>query len=98
MIDSLKWAPPGFTPWILERDQSPGMANIRENRTYAREVAVKLIEDKKQELNDGTPQRDLLSLLGLSFVPFAKARYTAQHSIFFSQGEFLLATRLAAER
>ena len=64
IIEALRWAPSGLTTWIFERD--PGMAKIRENREFAHEVAVKLIEEKRQELKDGTSRRDLLSLLGSS--------------------------------
>ena len=72
LMDSLKWAPAGFTTWVLERDQNPGMVNLRENRVYVREVAVKLIEEKRQELMNGTSRRDLLSLLGSFCVPFTE--------------------------
>ena len=54
IMDVLKLAPKGFVTWMMERDKSPGMTRLRENRTYAREVAAKLIEDKKRELKNGT--------------------------------------------
>ena len=44
------------------------MEKHRENRKCVHEVAAKLIEDKRQELNDGTSRRDLLSMLGSSHV------------------------------
>lgn len=66
MVDSLRWAPRGFATWVFERDQRPGMVNLRENKKYAHEVATKLIEEKRQELKNGTSGRDLLSLLGSS--------------------------------
>jgi hypothetical protein len=94
-MDAFKWAPRGFATWVFERDQSPGIAKLRENRTYAREVAAKLIEEKKQELKNGTSRRDLLSLLGSSCVPKLDVWYSIQ---FFSQGKFLLATRLETKR
>jgi len=66
--------------WMFERDQRPGMVKLRENRAYAHEVAAKLIEEKRRELKDGTSRRDLLSLLGPSFILFMKfdARCNAQ--------------------
>ncbi|KAF9779010.1 cytochrome P450 [Thelephora terrestris] len=62
-MDSFKWFPKGFCSWLLDRDKSQGVARVRENRSYAHEVASKLIEDKKKELEDGTSRKDLLSLL-----------------------------------
>lgn len=67
MIDILRFAPKGFVTWMMERDKSPGMTRLRENRTYSREVAAKLIEDKRQELKNGASRKDLLSLLGQFF-------------------------------
>ena len=66
MMESFKWAPAGFAAWIYEWDKSPGMVNLRANRTYAHEVAAKLIEEKRQEFKGGTSRKDLLSLLGSS--------------------------------
>jgi hypothetical protein len=66
MLDVLGFAPNGFITWIMERDKSPGIVKLRENRAHAHEVAAKLIENKKQELKNGTPRKDLLSLLGQS--------------------------------
>jgi len=63
MMNSFRWAPKGLPSWIVQRDQRPGMVMVRKNREYAHEVATKLIEEKRQELKDGTSQRDLLSLL-----------------------------------
>lgn len=71
VMDSFKWAPKGAWLWFTNRNKSPGMVKIRENKTYAHEVAAKLIEEKRQEAKDGTPRRDLLSLLGRSRVFFA---------------------------
>ena len=56
----------------MKRDKRPGMVNLRKNKTYAREVGTKLIEEKRQELKDGTSRKDLLSLLGSSCVPIVK--------------------------
>ena len=69
-MDALRSVPKGFLAWLMERDQRPGMVKLRENRAYAHKVAAKLIQDKKQELKDGTPQKDLLSLLGSSRITF----------------------------
>lgn len=66
MMDAFRWSPTGFATWVVNRSQRPGMVNLRENRTLAREVAVKLVEEKKQGLKDGTSRKDLLSLLGSS--------------------------------
>jgi hypothetical protein len=96
-MDAFKWAPEGLFTWFLERDQRPGMVHVRENRKYAHEVAVKLIEEKRRELKDGTSRKDLLSLLGPSYVLFMKGR-TRYNIRFFSQGELGPATRLAVER
>jgi len=68
MIDVLNWVPTGLATWIFERDQRPGMVMLRKNREYAHELAAKMIEEKRQELNDGTSRKDLLSLLGSSCV------------------------------
>ena len=78
VTDIFKLLPRGFTTWFLERDRRPGMVKVRENRKYAHEVAVKLIEDKKQELRNGTSRKDLLSLLGSSFVSHIENQYTPQ--------------------
>ena len=66
MMDSLRWAPAGFATWMFERDKRPAVVNLRENRKYAREVATKLIEEKRRELKGGTSGKDILSLLGSS--------------------------------
>jgi hypothetical protein len=97
MMDALGWVPTGFITWIFEMDKRPGMARLRENRKHAHEVAAKLIEEKRQELKDGNPQRDVMTLLGSSRATFVgpDTWYNFQP---FSQGEFLLETRLAAER
>ena len=66
MIDALRFAPKGTTTWLMERDKRPAIAKLRENRTRVREVAEELIEHKRQELKSGNPQKDILSVLGLS--------------------------------
>jgi len=63
MMDCLRWAPKGSSAWLSNRNKSPGMLNLRENKVYVHEVAAKLIEEKRQEMKDGTSRRDLLSLL-----------------------------------
>lgn len=57
------WAPTGFIAWMFNMSKGPEMINIRENREYAHEVATKLIEEKRQELKNGTSRKDILSLL-----------------------------------
>lgn len=69
-MDAFKWAPKGFFAWFCDRAKHPAMERIRENRTYAHEVAAKLIEDKRQELKEGTSRKDVMSLLGSSTFPF----------------------------
>lgn len=72
MMDAFKWAPEGSGVWLFDRDKSPGMARLRENKTCAHEIAAKLIEEKKEELADGTSRKDVLSLLGPSCISFAR--------------------------
>ena len=72
VMDSFKWVPKGFGLWLLNKDNSLGSVRLRENKKYVHEVAAKLIEEKKQALKDGTSRRDLLSLLGLSYVSFLR--------------------------
>ena len=69
VMSLIKWFPEGFFAWISDRDKSKGMVQIRENRTYAHEVATRLIDEKKRELEDGTSRKDILSLLGSSTLP-----------------------------
>lgn len=96
LVDALRWAPTAFTAWVFEVDQRPGTVKLRENRAYAHEVAAKLIEDKRQELKDGTSQRDVLTLLGSSCVAFVEL-FTLYNFHSFSQGKFFPETRLAAQ-
>ena len=97
VMDFIQWAPKGSGTWLFNRDKSPGMVKLRENMTYVHEVAAKLVEDKRQEMMDGAPRKDLLSLLGPSRISFAQhdRRYNFQLS---SQGEFCPANGLAAEQ
>ena len=69
MVGALKWAPAGFIGWMANRDKRPGAVRLRENRAHAHEVAAKLIEEKRQELKDGSSRKDVLSLLGSSMFP-----------------------------
>jgi len=41
------------------------MQKLRWNRDLARSVAQKLLDSKRQELKDGVPRKDIMSLLGL---------------------------------
>ena len=41
------------------------MQKLRFNKTDAHSVARKLLDLKRQELKDGAPKRDVMSLLGL---------------------------------
>ena len=97
VLDALKFVPDGFVTWILKMDKLPWMEKLRENRTCVHEVAAKLIEDKRQELKDGTSRRDILSVLGSSHV--STMRFGLRCNFWSSsQGKFLSATRLATER
>lgn len=80
LMDCFKWAPAGFATWISERDKRPALVNVRANRKYAHEVAAKLIEEKRQELKDGTSRKDVLSLLGSSRCPY-ESRCVLQLSV-----------------
>ena len=97
-IDAIsKFAPKGFITWMMEKDRGPAAARLRENRTYVHEVAAKLIEDKKEELKNGTLGKDVLSTIGPSRVASVKL-YTWVNVQFSSQGQFCFATRLAIDR
>jgi len=96
VMNALRWTPEGFTTWMLERDQSPGMVSLRKNGEYGREVVAKLIEEKRQELKDGTSRKDLLSLLGPSCVLFMDPGAQCNFQL-FSQGKFYSTARMAAE-
>lgn len=72
MMDVLRLAPKRLVTWRIETDQRPGMVRVRENRTYAREVAAKLVQEKRRELKNGASQKDVLTLLGSSCVAFVR--------------------------
>ena len=93
VMEACRWAPRGSIAWILDRIKSPGMVKVRENGQCTHEVAVKLIEEKRQELKDGTSRKDLLSLLGLSPISISW-RDNVQFS---SQSKCCPTTRLAIE-
>ena len=61
--------PRGIITCFLERSKHPGIVRLRENREESRRVARALIHQKREELMAGTPQRDILSLLGSSLPP-----------------------------
>jgi hypothetical protein len=70
VMNALKWAPEGLFAWLVDRDKRPGMARLRENKVCAHEVAVKLIDEKRQGLEGGgSSRKDILSLLGPSTLP-----------------------------
>jgi hypothetical protein len=97
MIDALRWVPERFATWIIETDKRLGMVKLLENRTYANEVAAKLIREKRRELRDGTSQWDVLTLFGSSCISSVQL-YIQYNFQSFSQGEFLLETRLVVQR
>ena len=79
VMDTLGWIPMCFTTWISKADRRHVMARLRENRAYVHEVAAKLVEEKRQEVKDGTSQRNVLTLFGSSCVPFNReARQAVQ--------------------
>jgi len=96
MMNAFRWAPGGFTTWMLERDKGPGMVNARKNREYAHEVATKLIREKRQELKDGASRRDVLSLLGTPYILFINLGARCNFQL-FSQGGFCPTARMAAK-
>jgi hypothetical protein len=69
MVDIFKWAPEGLFAWMINKSQRPELARLRENKIYAHEAAARLIDEKKQELEDGASRKDVLSLLGSSPFP-----------------------------
>jgi len=97
IVDFLKWAPGGFLAWYSDRDNRPGMGQLRENKMYAREVAEKLIASKRQELKDGNSQRDVLSLLGSSCSAFIRSGIHRNFKS-FSEGKFCSTAGLETER
>jgi len=93
VMDACRWAPKGSISWIVDRNKSPGMEKVRENGKCAHEVAAKLIEEKRQELKDGTSRKDFLSFLGLSLVSIS----WHDNVQFSSQSKCCPTTRLAIE-
>ena len=55
--------------WVYDNFKYSGMQKIRQNKEEAHRVARKLLDSKRQELKDGTPRKDVMSLLGL-LLPF----------------------------
>ena len=51
--------------WVYDNFRYPEMQRIRQNKEEAHRVARKLLDSKRQELKDGTPRKDVMSLLGL---------------------------------
>ena len=60
---------PGLMAWVYDNFKYPGMQRIRQNKEEAHKVARKLLDSKRQELKDGAPRKDVMSLLGL-LLPF----------------------------
>ena len=59
--------------WVFNNFRYPGMQRIRQNKEEAHIVARELLDSKRQELKDGTPRKDVMSLLGLLFFPYFKS-------------------------
>ena len=49
---------------MFAHSNSPGMQRARQNKVEARTVARRLLDSKRQELKDGVPRKDIMSLLG----------------------------------
>ena len=56
--------------WVFNNFRYPGMQGIRQNKEEAHSVARELLDSKRQELKDGTPRKDVMSLLGLLLLSF----------------------------
>ena len=54
---------------LYNYSDDPGMQKLRKNKDEVRLVAQKLLDSKRQELVDGTPRKDVMSLLGSSLLP-----------------------------
>jgi len=65
---------PGLLPWLCDNSNTPGMQNLRWNKTEAHNVARELIDSKREELRAGTPRKDLMSMLG-SLLPLLRPFY-----------------------
>ena len=59
--------------WVYDNFRYPGMQRIRQNKEEAHRVARKLLDSKRQELKDGTPRKDVMSLLGLLSLSFTSS-------------------------
>jgi hypothetical protein len=59
-----RWFPNGLLTWFFERNKSPGVIKLRQNRDEAHRVARTLINAKRGELKAGTSGKDLMSSLG----------------------------------
>ena len=55
---------PGLLTWLYNNSTRPGIKKFRWNKDEVHSVARKLLDSKRQELEDGTPGRDIMSLLG----------------------------------
>ena len=66
-----RWLP-GLLTWIYDHSSHPGILKLRQNKAETRTVAKGLLDIKRQELKDGAPRKDIMSLLGLwlPFFPF----------------------------
>ena len=56
--------------WVFNNLRYPGMQRIRQNKEEAHSVARELLDSKRQELKDGAPRKDVMSLLGLLLLFF----------------------------
>ena len=63
-VSMTRWFP-GLLTWIYRNSSSPAMQALRRNKAEAFSVARMLLDSKRQELEDGAPGRDIMSLLGL---------------------------------
>ena len=63
--------------WAYDNFKYPGMQRIRQNKE-AHRVARKLLDSKRQELKDGMPRKDVMSLLGLLSPSFVSVRVVAE--------------------
>ena len=60
--------------WVFNNLRYPGMQRIRQNKEEAHSVARELLDSKRQELKDGAPRKDVMSLLGLLLLFFTSSR------------------------
>ena len=64
---------PGLMTWVYDNFKYPEMQRIRQNKEEARSIARKLLDSKRQELKDGAPRKDVMSLLGLLSLSFTSS-------------------------